>query len=253
MSTDSLQTDLYLMLLVGTAVMMLLVMTIIIVVVMYRKKQLEHEKEKSRILSETQEELLNARLEIAEQIMEDIGNEMHDNVKNRLIALELMLRNVDLPPTETNREMMTVIDELKGDVSEIGRSLKGWYVPAMGLEQALEREARLLNQTGKIKCTVRFEETWTPMDPNRELVLFRCAQEAMHNALRHSGGTTLCVSYERTIQRPLLSITDNGKGLGDMKSNGIGLSNIQKRMNLLGGLADFKPGPDKGTRVELSF
>jgi signal transduction histidine kinase len=82
--------------------------------------------------------------------------------------------------------------------------------------------------------------------------LYRIAQEAISNALRHSGGRNIRIALQRENGQTVLRIDDDGKGLSPEAAHagGMGLRTMQYRAALLGGKLEAGPGPDGGTRIE---
>jgi signal transduction histidine kinase len=99
------------------------------------------------------------------------------------------------------------------------------------------------------------------------------AQEALHNALRHSGATTICVSLSATRRRVILEVTDHGRGFAaeapppthlpgplhapftapDRFTGGLGLASMRERAAAAGGTLTVRSRPGEGTLVRLDL
>jgi signal transduction histidine kinase len=88
-------------------------------------------------------------------------------------------------------------------------------------------------------------------DSNLETMLYRVIQECVHNAIKHSGATTLDISLIRDKDGISGTIEDNGKGFDIQKEgpDGLGLKNIRTRIAFLKGTVDFDSSPGRGTVV----
>jgi signal transduction histidine kinase len=91
-----------------------------------------------------------------------------------------------------------------------------------------------------------------------ELMLFRIVQEALNNVWKHSEATRVTVSFEYSDSTVKVTIRDNGKGfnipprVGDLAVAGkLGLTGVQERAQLLGGVLNIKSQPGKGTELSV--
>jgi signal transduction histidine kinase len=121
---------------------------------------------------------------------------------------------------------------------------------AGGLAAALRGLCKEASQNRGVHCALKLPRTIRLRDETVALNLFRIAQEAVRNAVAHSGGDeiTICVERERDLIR--LVVDDNGKGYRPRKrTKGLGLHIMEYRANVLGGRFGVVPGPDGGARV----
>ena len=90
------------------------------------------------------------------------------------------------------------------------------------------------------------------LDTRIEAALYRVAQEALHNALQHSGATTVCVRLARTTRRVTLEVGDDGHGFTpEAPSGGVGLASMRERAAAAGGTLAIKSG-GAGTLVRMT-
>jgi len=82
---------------------------------------------------------------------------------------------------------------------------------------------------------------------------YRVGQEALHNALRHSGAKEISVTLSRTARRVILEISDDGTGFDpELASGGLGLASMRERAAAVGGTLRITSAPGAGTRVRLA-
>jgi signal transduction histidine kinase len=100
---------------------------------------------------------------------------------------------------------------------------------------------------------VTFTATALPaLGPRVEAALYRVAQEALHNALRHSGAAGIRVTLSKTTHRVVLEVSDNGRGfVPGAPSNGLGLASMRERASSVGGALTIRSG-EAGTRVLMT-
>jgi signal transduction histidine kinase len=132
---------------------------------------------------------------------------------------------------------------------------------AGGLAGSLRSYAVLAGRTYGVE--VRFQATALPvLGAQRETAIYRVAQEALHNALRHSGATAVCVSLAARRRRVILEVSDHGRGFtpGDPpptspspSSGGLGLASMRERASSAGGTLTVRSAPGEGTLVRLEL
>jgi len=84
--------------------------------------------------------------------------------------------------------------------------------------------------------------------------VYRVAQEALHNALRHSGASDIAVTLAMRRRRVVLEVTDDGAGFATRPPpGGLGLLSMRERANSVGGALTIRTAPGAGTRVRLSI
>ena len=84
--------------------------------------------------------------------------------------------------------------------------------------------------------------------------LYRAAQEALHNALRHAGAENIWIRLTEIGQEVVLSVEDDGRGLSKEVEYGLGLRSMKARAEALGGRLELtSPNPSKGLRLEVTI
>lgn len=244
-------TELHLMVYAGLLLGGLLTCVVVMVVVAYRKKQLEHLRENEKLHEQFKAARLQSQIEITEQALQSIAQELHDNVSQRLTIVGMHLNSLIDKGVIEGSSTVAVLDQAQQDLRSLSRSLAGNYMLENGLEMAVEREALRIGQSGAVSCTFKSEGERHTLSQQQEVIMFRCFQEAVNNALKHSGASQIAIGMNQGIEAVHLEIRDNGSGLKPAQSRGQGLNNMRQRMALLNGSAAFEPGPGGGTRVVL--
>jgi two-component system sensor histidine kinase UhpB len=162
-----------------------------------------------------------------------IARELHDEVGQRLTAVMLQLKDA------------STLDEVRA----IGRRLRPEALDDLGLAAALRSLITGLEQ----RTTLRIDREIRapgPLTPEQELVVYRVAQEALTNALRHAGTTDIRVGLQREGATTILLVEDGGAGIGDARG-GTGILGMRERALLADGELDIESEPGRGTRVRL--
>lgn len=183
-----------------------------------------------------------------------IARELHDEVGQTLTAVALRAeRAADEPARQ--REALTEIAEtvLRSleDVHRIGRELRPEALDDLGLVNALITLcSRIGRQTG-MRVRRDLDGMLPPLSPEVELVIYRVAQEALTNALRHAEATELSVSLRTRDGCVVLTVSDNGRGLPGRRREG-GLRGMRERAMLIDAKLDLRSTPGTGTETVLT-
>ena len=154
------------------------------------------------------------------------------------------------------------LDELSSQIHhgmERTRVLAHGLVPAklvnLGLERALAELARQTEVSRQVKVLVSCSPRLPEHLPEQTLHLYRIAQEAISNGIRHGGATELRVSLKRHKGRLKLSIRDNGTGMVTQseRPQGIGMHVMQFRAGILGATLGIHSSKGKGVLVEVVY
>jgi len=121
-----------------------------------------------------------------------------------------------------------------------------------GLAESLRRYALLAGKAHGVRVLFTSADL-PPLGAQRDAAVYRVAQEALHNALRHSGATEVRVSLCPGPKRVTLDVTDDGRGfVPAAASGGLGLSSMRERAAAAGASLSVRSVPGKGTNVRLA-
>ncbi|OKK08630.1 diguanylate cyclase [Streptomyces sp. CB03234] len=190
-----------------------------------------------------------------------LAHELHDAVSQKLFSLRLTAQAaaalVDRDPARAKGELQQVAalaaeaaDELRAAVVE----LRPAALDEDGLVHTLRTQIQVLDRAHNAHVT--FDSCGVRALPAaQEEAMLRVAQEALHNALRHSGADRVAVSLVRRGQGVLLSVTDNGKGFEPRTvrraGRHLGLVSMRDRAGGVGGKLTVQSAPGKGTTIEM--
>lgn len=182
-------------------------------------------------------------LTISEREQMRIGAELHDGLGQQLTALELMSQSL-------KEDLRNELPKLEGQASEIGRLLREAIAhtrslarglspvnfDATGLADALTELARRTTEYGRVKCELNCPQPVLIRDGAVARHLFRIAQEAVNNAIKHAKADTVLIRLFSDEDGVHLVISDNGKGLpkSSQPGQGIGLQVMRHRANMIG-------------------
>jgi signal transduction histidine kinase len=196
-----------------------------------------------------------------------LARDLHDAVSQKLFSIRAKARAAAiLVPRDPDRAAAELesVAELSGEAhAELRAVIDGLLPPdlhAHGLAESLRRYAALAGRAHGIPVSFA-ADALPPLPAGTEIVIYRVAQEALHNALRHSGAREVLVTLSRTGRRAVLEVSDDGHGFrpeaGESAGNaanepGLGLASMRGRAASAGGTLTITSAPGNGTRVRLS-
>lgn len=187
-----------------------------------------------------------------------IAQELHDQVGQSLTVVLLGLKGIqDRAPVELQEELVVVRESTRSaldDVRRVARELRPGVLDDLGLLAALSALATDVSAHGGPVVRRRFGAGLPDLGPETELVVYRVAQEALTNAVRHAGAARIELSLLRVGDRLELEVTDDGGGFpGPVEEHaGTGLAGMTDRASLVGGSVTVVSTPGRGTTVRLS-
>jgi two-component system sensor histidine kinase UhpB len=183
-----------------------------------------------------------------------IARELHDEVGQTLTAVALRAERA-MGETSAQDEALseiaeTVLRSLE-DVHRIGRKLRPEALDELGLVSALIALCSRVTEQGGL--TVRRELEWQlPALPDEvELVIYRVAQEALTNALRHADADHATLRLKCVDERVVLVVSDDGRGFPDHAGER-GIAGMRERALLIGADLDVHSAAGHGTEIVLS-
>jgi signal transduction histidine kinase len=194
-------------------------------------------KEKEKLAQQLQEEKLNSTRKVLEaqvQEQKSIAEDLHDELGSSLAALKLRLQNSSLQQNEL-QQILNVVDKASNDTRNISHHLMPPEFEQTSFHDLLSNYYTRLNSENSIKFDFVSSGNNNRFTKQEELVLYRIMMELTANILKHSHATEATIQmiyYEKHLE---MMIEDNGKGFATNDNPGIGLRNIQSRVNYLDG------------------
>ena len=191
-----------------------------------------------------------------------LARELHDTLAQGLSATALQLETADaLLESNTDSDhvrqaVQRALDLTRANLEEARRSvldLRAAPLEGQTLIEALPALAKQLTAATDLALNVQVAGAARPLPLRAELGLYRIAQEAITNVVRHASATTLTVHVELTPQAVELVIADDGIGFdaATVPQGRFGLIGINERARLLGGTAELSSAPGDGTTIRV--
>lgn len=186
-----------------------------------------------------------------------LARELHDAVSQRLFSIRAHARAAEVlvakDPARAAAELAAIAELGAQAHGELRAVIDGLAPPELdGLAESLRRYAMLAGRAHGIEVRVSSSDL-PELEPRVEAAAFRVAQEALHNALRHSGASEIRVTLSRAGRRVVLEVRDDGAGFDpELASGGLGLASMRERAAAVGGALRVSSAPGDGTRVRLA-
>ncbi|HYV30540.1 MAG TPA: response regulator [Candidatus Binatia bacterium] len=221
--------------------------------------------EKDRRLAAAQAALEQSQkqvLTISEREQRRFGAELHDGLGQQLTAIELMCQALRADLGASRAELGTQVDQICrflreaiGQTRALARGLSPVHLGSNGLAEALGELALRTTEIGCLKCLF---DSSSPVVVEDNLVaghLFRIAQEAVNNAVKHAQASEIVLRLSRSSNSLRLEISDNGRGLpgSPKRDQGMGLQVMQHRASVIGAELEMRSKPGKGVTVTCSL
>jgi two-component system sensor histidine kinase UhpB len=207
-------------------------------------------------LSEERRSSARAALTAQERERLRVGRALHDEAGQSLTAIALEIERLARQGTPEQRQQLTALaDQLHeslDDIRRISRQLRPEALDDLGLVNALIALSTRVSRQGAIRVERRFSPDLPDLSAELELVIYRVAQEALTNVLRHADATLCRISLAATGDVIELTVADNGRGMtGGIGGETIGIEGMRERALLVGGTLSIGPGASGGTEVRL--
>lgn len=241
-----------------TFTLLIIVLTMIFVYVIFIQKKtrlLIAQKEKDMRF---EKELATSQIEMKEQTLNYIGQELHDDLGQKLSVVRLRQNQLIAKMKNSEKEELVELNELLGeciqDIRDLSKTLITEQVIHFGLIESLEREISKIQKLRLLKIELITQKHDIDIMPKHGLILFRIIQESINNILKHSKAKNVSIKIEDDHEKLDILISDNGKGFNtNLKKDGSGLKNMELRAKIIHAEFSIQSEPDKGTQTSITY
>lgn len=191
------------------------------------------------------QEILDAHFKGQHFERKRVASELHDNLSSLLAATKLSIQVLDpsaLPPGEQKlfQSVLDMMDTACNEVRYIAHDMMPVNLERQGLAAALDSLVAKLNQTGIIRFELTNIEPGFHLDKVTAFNIYSICLECCNNILRHSKATRAVIIFKAHARELHLLISDNGKGIPDTRKDGMGIRNVNERIETLRGTLDVE-------------
>lgn len=207
-----------------------------------------------------EKQLESVQLEIQNKTMQYIGREIHDNIGQKLTLASLYTQQLGyenkVPQIKDNiNTISSIINESLVELRELSRSLTVNTIDSFSIIKLLQQEIDKFDNLSDCFVCFNCEISILEVPYEIKIVLLRITQEFIQNSIKHAKCKKINVSLVKNTNKLELLLQDNGIGfdINLANENGIGLKNIKKRIEIIGGTFDLKSIHTEGTSLNITL
>ena len=191
-----------------------------------------------------------------------ISRELHDEIGQSLGALLVDIGHLSSALSKDRPEVKTQFDNMKSvaertfqAVRNIALLLRPSMLDDLGLVAALEWQGREVSRRSEIEVAVESENVPEDLPDEYRICIYRLVQEALNNAVRHSGSRNAKVVVGQSAKGITVRVSDDGRGFDPNRTRGLGILGMEERVKRLGGTftVESKPGQGVAITAELPY
>jgi signal transduction histidine kinase len=153
------------------------------------------------------------------------------------------------------RRSRGLLEETGNEIRRIAHNMMPHALMKMGLIPALEDLAGNIQSANGLRVSLKCIDITTQLSDEKEVVVYRIAQELCNNVIRHAEANKLLIQLSQHNGTLSLVVEDNGKGFADTPglTYGLGIESVSSRVAFLNGSMDIDSSSEKGTSVTIEF
>lgn len=249
---------------IGSVFMAFLLMSFIVILFFYfsRKKIIQKEIEKKNLEINHQKELLRSVILTQEAERKRIAQDLHDDISSKLNVVSLnthLLKTPNLSDDEL-QDITNNITDLTQKALENSRRIAHDLLPPVlekfGLHAGIEELVVEFNSSKVVNVIYKNDLTFDIADIDKHLHVFRILQELLNNSVRHGKATEISIAFKSIDNQNTCIYSDNGIGFdsnSDTSQKGLGMKNIESRINFLNGTFSLKSSLNNGVKINFTF
>lgn len=252
------KTEIIVLVIIFNSFFILFIVAIVLFVKQYKIKRKKYDSIVEFQNQEHQKELLSIQLEVQQQTMISIGQEIHDNIGQKmtlasLYTQQLVYENKYPNSIDSLQNITEIINQSIDDLRKLSKSLTDNSIDNENIIKLIQEECAKVNKLNVYKMEFTFTNNDIFLTYIQKNFLLRITQEFIQNSIKHAKCKSIKVDYQIDQNNIYLNLQDDGIGfVSDQNLNkGIGLSNMKKRTEILGGSFCLKSEPNLGTSLQV--
>jgi two-component system, NarL family, sensor kinase len=245
----------------GSLLLTLFAFFLIAYLLVQKRKQNKYQLEKQKMIFDHQNNILRAKIEEHENTMDHLSKELHDNIKSVLGFAQMSMYKIeDMATSDEQATLIINTNKILGqaidDLHNISHSLNSNFVKHIGLADTIAKELENIKASKNITYEIEINGAPIPLSPEKELHIYRIAQEAIQNCIKHAKATNLNFILDYEPDLFTMKIKDNGIGFEKNKiyeMKGLGFLNMFQRARYVHGKLEVQSVPLQGSAVILTL
>jgi PAS domain S-box-containing protein len=210
-----------------------------------------------KLAEETVSTMSQKLIQAQEDERSRLARELHDDVNQRIAFLALTLDGLKqrVPSPDLVKEIVEIrkqVGDLSSDIQALSHRLHSPKLELLGLTKAIASLCKELSERQGVNIDFRTDKVPEMLPHDVSLCLFRILQEALQNALKHSGATRFRVWLRNRVNGLELVVQDTGRGFDPeqaIRGPGLGLTSMRERLKPFGGSLSIESKPQQGTTI----
>lgn len=259
--SSSVDTNVLILFLIGTAAMLLMAVAIILFIVFYQKRVLSEQLKQQELEVKYQQQMLLAQMQSQEEERRRVAKDLHDDVGLMLQALRFTTLAVLQQAAEQDRqEVQKMVSDVTDTVRRICWDLMPSSLEYFGLSEAVDELCTRLSTRVHVPIVFSLEGETIAIGKEKQILLYRMVQELVGNSLKHAKAGAVEVKLNWKQDHLTIHVTDNGTGfdLDAVKQHrnpgqGLGLLSLENRSRLLPAELKYEKNIPHGTNASIKY
>jgi len=213
-------------------------------------------KHAEEVLTSVNQRVIEAQEQEAARIARDLHDDINQQLTILMIGMEMMRKRASFPADELRdqiTELSKQAEKISSGVRSISHRLHSSELEYLGIVAAMKGHCKEAARQHKVQIDFSHDEVSPTISYETSLCLFRVLQEALHNAVKHSGVGRFEVHLYETPKGIGLIVSDSGVGFDPeavINQSGLGLVSMRERLRLAQGTLSIGTKPGEGTRID---
>ena len=254
--------SIYILIIISVAGISLIIIGFILLQVRNQQRLLQQQKAIAAAELDHQKKLLEAEITSQEAERLRIGKDLHDEVGSVLSSLRLLIEShaekseSAEATTDFNSRSKIIIDRIIGNVRQISHNLSPRISGKFGFYDALCELCDTINEAATISVSLDFKDNTAPLiiHDKTAMAIYRVLAELINNTIKHAKATAIDIIVDIKENNLNICYADDGIGFSfneKISSGGIGLQNIESRLNMVQANWSFPASGVKGFNIEI--
>jgi len=203
--------------------------------------------------------ILTTAIETEEKERQRFAQELHDGIGPLLSTVKMYIQWVLKPDSKADKikileKMQTIINEAHESIRQISFNLSPHILQNFGLLAAINAFTAKVQESQTIAIDIE-TDTYTSKDLQTETIIYRILTECLTNTIKHAEATKITIIFTENEKKLAIHYTDNGKGFNfdEIKHTGLGLLNMQSRIQSINGKMNLQSTLDRGTEILIEI
>ncbi|MDJ1500071.1 sensor histidine kinase [Xanthocytophaga agilis] len=244
---------------------LVLLSTALFALVLYRnsrklsqQKELNYQQQLKETKQTQQIQLTQALMQGEEKERKRLATDLHDGLGGMLAGIKINLSRIASNDSHSGSELDKILNQLDVSTNElrrIARNMMPESLLQLGLESALRDMCDSMS-TDKTQISFEAFDIDTKLPKETQVNIYRIVQELLTNAIKHANASEIIVQCSQNESIFFITLEDNGQGFDPVakgQKSGIGLTNIQNRVEYLKGKLDISSTLSEGTTINIEF